>query len=634
MRVLVLLIMLLAGSAHAGEVDRFEVEWPARRLWVGAGDVARIKVRAVERDGRTATDYAGTIRIEGLGVPPLTAAAGVVEVPPALIQAERLVVSDGTTETTIEVPTLPGALTLLPALLAIGLALLTREVLLSLLGGVWLGALLLHQSFWQSFPRSLDVVITVTADADKLKIIIFTMLMGGMVGIISRNGGTRGVVDAIARRARSARSGSIATWLLGMIVFFDDYASSLLIGTTMRPITDRLRISREKLAYVVDSTAAPITSLALISTWIGYEVSVLGDALHAAGLDRDPYATFLAGLPSRFYPIFALFFVLVVAWMGRDFGPMLRAERRARRTGLLLREGAAPLMDAGLIEAAGEMRAAPPRAWLAVLPLVVLVGTVLSVLLATGLAAAAGKPEAFAVASSAGATRILGFIMSNASSYDALLYAGAAGALVAMGTSVTVRAMTLRAALDAFVHGMRAMTMAVVVLCLAWSIARVMADLHAGAFVATLIGASLPPWSLGAITFILAALISFATGTSWGTMAILFPIVVPVAAIHAGAPGFETILLGATSAVLAGAVFGDHCSPISDTTVLSSIATSADHVDHTRTQIPYALLCGTAALVLGYLPLGLGVSAPLLLLLGGSALIVFLRFVGKHPEDP
>ncbi len=628
-----LALMLLASPASGDAVDRFEVNWPARRLWVGASQVSGIKIRALGSDGHILSGYAGSVRIDGLAVTSsLAAVGGVIEVPPTAVSADRIVVADGGASSTIEVPTLPGALTLLPALLAIALALITREVLLSLFGGVWLGALLIHQSFFLSFPRSLDVVVAVTADQDKLKIIIFTMLMGGMVGIISRNGGTRGVVDAISKWAQSPRSGSIVTWLLGMIVFFDDYASALLIGTTMRPITDRLKISREKLSYIVDSTAAPISSLAIISTWIGYEVSVLGDSVKAAGIDRDPYEIFVSGIPSRFYQIYTLLFVLIVAWMGRDFGSMLRAEQRARKKGLVMREGGEPLMDAGLVEEVDEMRVAKARWWLAALPLVVLVGGVLSILVSTGLQAAAADPQAYEAARALGATRTLGFILSNASSYDALVYAGAASAVVAFLGSVAVRAMTMKQVLESFVRGLRAMTLAIVVLCLAWSIGKVMSDLYAGAFVAELIGPALPGWSLGAITFVLAALISFATGTSWGTMAILFPIVVPVAALHAGTPDFDSILLCSTSAVLAGAVFGDHCSPISDTTVLSSIASASDHVDHTRTQIPYALTCGGAALLFGYIPLGLGVPAPLLLVLGVAALVAFLRLVGRRPE--
>ena len=628
-----LFLALLAPELASAQATGFEVTWPKRRLWVGASGVEGIEVRAVDAQGSVVSGHALPLRIRGLT---LTASvgtvAGVAKLPQAMLTDGTITISDGVIERQAAAPTLGGVWALLPALLAIVLALTTRQVLLSLFGGVWLGAWLLGGSLLGAFPGSLDIVTQVVADGDKIKIITFTLLMGGLVGIISVNGGTSGIVQAVARRAHDARSGSVATWGMGMLVFFDDYASSLLIGTTMRPITDRLRISREKLSYIVDSTAAPISSLALVSTWIGYEVSVLGDAMAAAGIDRDPYEVFLSGLGSRYYQWLALIFVLLVALMRRDFGPMLRAERRARREGKLIRDGGAPLMDPGLMKEAHASQAAKPRWWLAGLPLVVLVGTVIGVLLVTGLGAAHGDPGAYAAARQAGLTRTLGFILGNAASYDALVYAGAASASLALVLSVAARAMSLEEGLTAFVNGLRAMILAVVVLALAWSIGKVMDDMKAGAFVAELAGSAVPPWLLSSVTFVLAALMAFATGTSWGTMAILFPIVIPVVALHTGTPGFEAVLLGTSSAVLAGAVFGDHCSPISDTTVLSSIASASDHVDHTRTQGPYAVLCAAVALLFGYIPYGLGAPPWLLIGVGALVLVGFLRVFGENPD--
>ncbi len=624
----------LAASAEADD-GGFEVEWPARRLWVGASKVEGIRITAVDELGRPTKAANGPLVIDGLTTTATSYALvdGALTLPPATIDAAEVTISSGQRSLTAAVPTLSGPISLIPALLAIALALVTRQVLLSLFGGVLLGAGLIHHSVAAAFPRALDVIVKITADLDHMKIIIFTMFMGGLVGLLTANGGTMGIVAAVAQRARTVRTGSLATWAMGMVVFFDDYASSLVIGTTMRPVTDRLKISREKLSYMVDSTAAPIASLALISTWIGYEVSVMGDALKSAGIERDAYEVFLSGIPSRFYQIYALLFVLFVALLGRDFGPMLTAERRARTRGLLLREGAEPLLDAGLLEDRERMKEAIPRAWLAVVPLIVLIVTVVTVLLSTGLAAAATDPEGYAAATDRGVVGWLGFIMSNAASYDALVYGGATSCAVSLVTSVSVGAMHLKNGLQAFVRGLQAMLMAILVLCLAWAIGSVMDDLHAGPYVAGLVGDAVPAWSLGALAFLLASVMAFATGTSWGTLAILFPIIVPVVALHSASPGFENILLGTTSAVLAGAVFGDHCSPISDTTVLSSIASASDLLDHTRTQAPYAILCAGAAIFLGYVPYGLGVPASLLLLVGLTFLFVFLRVVGRRPEE-
>ena len=621
-----------AGDETAGE--GFRVQWPQRRLWVGAEGVEGITVHAVGPQGRLDAGYTGTVAISGLGSQAfLILNDGQATVPPATISSDQVIVHAEGRKTRAKVPILPGIWSLLPATIAIVLALATRQVILSLLGGIFVGVALSGRSFFQGFAGTLDTMVAVLLDPDKLKIVTFTMTMGGLVGLVSRSGGTVGVVQAIARRAKNARSGSVATWMMGMVIFFDDYASSLLIGTTMRPITDRLRISREKLAYLVDSTAAPIASLALISTWIGYEVSVLGDALDASGISRDPYEVFLSGLGSRFYQGFALVFVLMVGLMGRDFGPMYTAERRARKEGKLLRDGASPLMDAGLLDDATKLRTVTPRVWLAVVPIAVLIGVVLWVLGSTGSEAARFAPAAFEEASTRGLIGQLGFILANAASYDALVYGGSAACAVAAVTAVATGTLSLAHTIEGFLDGLKAMLLAVVVLVLAWSVGKVMNDLEAGLYVADIVGAHLPAWSLSTIAFVLAAILAFSTGTSWGTMAVLFPVLVPVIALHAATPGFEPVLLGTTSAVLAGAVFGDHCSPISDTTVLSSIASASDHVDHTRTQAPYALLCGGVSIGIGYLPYAFGVPLIITWVLGLTCLGGALWFIGRNPDE-
>ncbi len=633
-----LLAMLGAPAVQAAEPARFEAQWPAVRLWVGATDVEGLVLTAVDAEGRRVGDFAAPVRIEGLSLDgPLAFADGKLAVPKTTITAAELVVRTASTaaravETRLPVPTTDGLWSLLPALLAIGLALATRQVLLSLLGGVWLGAAILHGGPIVALPRSLDLIAGVAANPDRVKIMVFTLMMGGMVGVISASGGTAGIVDVVVRRAKSPRSASLATWGMGMLVFFDDYASSLLVGSTMRPVTDKFGISREKLSYLVDSTAAPIASLALVSTWVGYEVSLLGDAMKAAGIERDAYDVFLSGLPSRFYQVFALLFVVMIALSDRDFGPMLKAERRARLEGKPIRDGGQPLMDTGLMEEAAQMRNVQPRWWLALTPIGVLVGTVLIHLWTSGTEAGRADPAAFAAAQADGVMRLFGYVLSNAASYDALLYGAGFGAGSALLLAVLVRAGTVTESIDALVRGVRAMSLAILVLVLAWSIGKVMEDLRAGAYVAGALGDTLPAWTLPSLTFILAGLIALATGTSWGTMAILFPIVIPLVAAHRADPAFEAILLGTASAILGGSVFGDHCSPISDTTVLSSIASASDHVDHTRTQAPYALLCAAVTLGIGYIPLGFGLSPWVSMGLGLVVLLAVLRLFGRVPE--
>lgn len=634
---LLLLAACAAPPPEPTDALQFRLGPVGERLWVGATEVHGLRIEAWQ-NGAPARAVSGTITLTGLG-PTRTATlhAGRAELPPVDLEDDAFDVAGLGAATRIELPVMPGWLALAPALLAVALALLLRDVLIALAGGIFAGFLSLslydparpRAALLDAGTRSLDALLKVAADPDHVRIIVFTLLMGAMVSVVARSGGTHGVVQWVARRAQSARSGMLATWAMGLVVFFDDYTSALLIGTTMRPITDRLRVSREKLAYIVDSTSAPIASLALVSTWIGYEVSVLGDELKHAGLALDAYDVFVRGLPSRFYPVLALGFVGLNAWLGRDFGPMLAAERRARQTGAVLGPDARPLMGSEV-----DMEAPPKvaRARLAVVPLATLVGTVLAVLGATGFAGAVAS-SAWPAAKASGLLRMAGLILSEAQAYDALVYGSAASLLAAWLFALGHRALSLRAASEAIVAGTKSMMLAVIILCLAWTIGHVMGALGAGAFVASGISDALPAWSLGGITFLLASFIAFATGTSWGTIAILFPIVVPVAATFQGSPAFDPVLLGTTSAVLAGAVFGDHCSPISDTTVLSSMASASDHLDHTKTQAPYALVVGAVALVVGCLPYGFGVPAAPLLAIGLAALFLVLRFVGRRPDS-
>ncbi|MEJ2581328.1 MAG: Na+/H+ antiporter NhaC family protein, partial [Acidobacteriota bacterium] len=264
---------------------------------------------------------------------------------------------------------------LLPPLVAIALVLAFHDVLIALLIAVWVGTTMLAGGNpLMGFLRLIDTnVRNALVDSDHMSIIIFSMLLGGMVGVISKNGGTLGVVRALEPFATTPRRTQVVTWTMGVLIFFDDYSNTLIVGNTMRPVTDRHGISREKLAYLVDSTAAPVACVALVSTWIGYEVSLIGDALAKAGSNLNPFSIFLASLPYSFYPVFALATTFAVAVSGRDWGAMLKAERRAGK-GELLASGAQPLADFDDSDLAPE-EGVPCRWWNAVIPisLVVLV---------------------------------------------------------------------------------------------------------------------------------------------------------------------------------------------------------------------------------------------------------------------
>ncbi len=505
----------------------------------------------------------------------------------------------------------------MPPLLAIVLALAFRHVLLALIAGVWLGAFLLTDlSPVSSFARLLDtLVVGAVADRGHASILVFTLLLGGMLGLITQSGGAKGLASWVRSDTGSRRRGQLTTWFLGLLIFFDDYANSLLVGSSMRPVTDRLRVSREKLAFLVDATAAPVSSLALISSWIAVEVGYIEDQFVHLGIERDAYVTFIETIPYRFYPLLMLLFVAWVAFRGRDFGPMLRAERRAVEDGLLLRPGARPASDFH-DEAVPED--VPGRPMNALIPVVVVV-----------LVAGAGIYfDGQAKVLAAGLEPSLRTIVGEASSISALLWASGAGCLAGLAMSLWSGALTLSGSIDAWMSGVRGMLLAVLILVLAWALGGVCRDLHTAEFLIGVVGDWLTPMWIPATVFVLAAVVSFATGTSWGTMAILFPLVVPLA--HEIAPGSEGILLGTVSSILAGSVWGDHCSPISDTTILSSMATSCDHMDHVRTQLPYCLAVGLVSLLCAEIPVAAGWYGPWTgLAVGAIVMIVVFELVSR-----
>ncbi|MEJ2151993.1 MAG: Na+/H+ antiporter NhaC family protein [Gemmatimonadota bacterium] len=301
-----------------------------------------------------------------------------------------------TGSTTARTRVLPGWLSVLPSLIAITFALLFRHVVISLLAGIWLGALFIHD--WNpltAIARTTDTyIVAAITDPNNAQILIFTFLLGGMVGIISRNGGTQGVVDAITRRAVGPIRGQLAAYVMGLVIFFDDYSNTLIVGSTMRPVTDGLKISREKLAYIVDSTAAPVASIALIGGWVGFEVGLIDSALEPLNLGIEPYVLFVQSIPYRFYPILALVFVFTVIVTNRDYGPMLAAELRAHREGKVLGDNANPASDFDA-EILNPIEGRPRRWWNALIPIGVVAAITLIGMYTTGRQAvlAAGDPD-------------------------------------------------------------------------------------------------------------------------------------------------------------------------------------------------------------------------------------------------
>ncbi len=588
-----------------------------------------------ERSRFEVRNHAGEILSSGTVLPRESAnAEGLIVGSPEELP---LTVTVGNESFTVDAPVIPGWASVLPPLLAIALALIFREVVTALFAGVWLGTFfVVGFNPLTATGRLVDLfLVPAVANADHAAIMVFTLFLGAMVGIVSRNGGTQGIVKAVEPLASSPKRGKLATWLAGMAIFFDDYANTLIVGNTMRPITDRLKISREKLAYLVDSTAAPVAALVPVSTWVGYEISLIGDGLsiaaaqtpQAAGvlLQTSPFSIFLQTIPYLFYPLLALAFVFMTSISGRDFGPMAQAEVRANAgKGLHATNAALPIDTA--LEEMQPKSGVPQHWWNAALPVLSVILIVLVTLYTTGRAGAGPEAE-------------LRDVFAQAQSYNALLWGSFGGAVVAIALSLGQKLLNLRECISAAVGGFKSMMIAMIILVLAWSLGSVTEAIGTSLFLQTILSDRIAVQLIPVIVFVTSGAMAFATGTSWGTMAIMLPVAIPLVVGLGGLdvlPGgaLDAILLGSISSVLAGAIWGDHCSPISDTTVLSSTASACDHVDHVKTQLPYALVVGILSMLLGNIGTAYGLPPIAGLAIGVILLAILLRTAGVLVHDP
>jgi len=560
---------------------------------------------------------------------------------------------------------IPFWLSVLPPLIAIIMALLFKEVVSSLFLGVFTGAFIAGGLRIESLYYFLESIFNVVAkyvvaaltDGGHISVMVFSLLIGGMVAIISRNGGMAGVVNKLARYAKSPRSSQFVTWFLGVAIFFDDYANTLIVGNTMRAVTDRFRVSREKLAYIVDSTAAPVAAVAFITTWIGAELGYIDTGiklLHNFDQNLTPYAIFLSSLKYSFYPVLTLFFILLLVYTNRDFGPMYKAEVRARTTG-----NVSPVQHSAVEEEDTEdlspVPGAPLKWYHAVVPVLTVIFVTIYGLVDTGFSGLYGQmlEDGVKVASPSwsdvwaaisqmkgqgdGLALKLGTLIGAADSFAALLWSSFAGVTVAIIMTIWSRIMKLSDTISTMTTGFKAMLPALIILTFAWSLAITTEELHTATYLSTAVQGAISPHMLPVVVFILAAFISFSTGSSWSTMAILYPIAIPTAWAVCHAAGMNDftsmeILLNVIAVVLGASVLGDHCSPISDTTILSSLASDCSHIEHVRTQLPYALTVGTVSMILCYLGTwfegGWGLSF-ILLLIGMAILTGVVLWRGK-----
>lgn len=532
----------------------------------------------------------------------------------------------------LEIDPIPLWFSIIPPLIAIIVALFFKEVFTALFMGLFIGTSTIYFYYGESlfaaiykgfFAIITDYVIGALNNTGHLSIIVFSLMIGGMVHIITKNGGMSGVVAYLSKYANNRKSGQFITWLLGLSIFFDDYANTLVVGNTMRPVAERLKISREKLAYIVDSTAAPIASIALITTWVGAELSYIQAGIKQLNIDETPYIVFLNSLQYAFYPIFTLGFILMVIFTGRDFGPMRTAEIKIQNSGLAEDNNQIASDDSYQAK-----KGVKPRAFNALIPVSIVVLGTIAGLVITGLELTTWSNELSFYRNLIG-------VIGNADSYTALLWSSLAGTFAAVILSLSQRLLSLKESMDSMVDGFRIMLTAILILTLAWALATLTEHIHTAEFISgSLIELKVSPYLIPGLTFILSALVAFSTGSSWGTMAILYPLMLPATwmlATEAGLSYEETLMIfhNVVSVVLAGSVMGDHCSPISDTTIMSSLASQCNHIEHVRTQFPYAISVGIVSLLIGTIPAAYGFSVILSYIIGFAILFLIIRYIGK-----
>ncbi|MEG1132253.1 MAG: Na+/H+ antiporter NhaC family protein, partial [Romboutsia sp.] len=452
-----------------------------------------------------------------------------------------------------------GILTLLPPLVAIVLAFLTKNVVISLLLGIMSGSFIINitgtnifQAFVLSFLDLVNRALNSLADPWNAGIILQVLAIGGVINLVAKMGGAKAIAEALAKRAKSAKGTQLITWFAGLLVFFDDYANALIIGPMMRPVADKMHISRERLAFIIDATAAPIAGLAIISTWIGLEVGLIGEAFAGIGIEINPFGVFLSTIPFRFYNILILAFIVITAVTLKDFGPMRKAEIRARQRGNSNSEVA--ITDNDYEESDLEPKEGVKLSiWNAIIPIGTLIVAALVAFYYSGYSSIMGGEDIVLIQLFTNSPFSFEAIKEAFSASDAsvaLFQSALLASIVAIVMAVSKKIFIVSEAIDVWVDGMKTLLITGVILILAWSLSSVIKELGTAKYLITLLSGSFPKFLLPSLIFVLGSIISFSTGTAYGTMGILMPLAVPLA--HSMNPEMSFIIVS-TSAVLTGA---------------------------------------------------------------------------------
>ena len=531
-----------------------------------------------------------------------------------------------------------GIFTLIPPIVAILLAFITKNVVISLFIGVLSGGFILNLTGFnvfgaltQAFLDFINRALNSLSDPWNAGIVMQVLVIGGVINLVAKMGGAKAIAEALAKKAKTAKSAQLITWFLGICVFFDDYANSLIVGPIMRPVADKMKISRERLAFIIDATAAPIAGLAIISTWIGLEVSLISEGFESIGVEASGFGVFIQTIPYRFYNILILAFIVITIITLREFGPMRKAEISARKLKDLTNEEIA--VTSSHMDELEPKEGVKLSIWNAIVPIGALIISAIVAFYYSGYSSImAGDDIAIKaiVTNSPLSFKAILEVFAASDASIALLQSAIFSTVVAIVMAVWKKIFTISEAIEVWIDGMKGLIITGVILILAWSLGSVIKELGAAEYLVEALNGAIPAFLLPSLIFILGAIISFSTGSAYGTMSILMPLAIPLA--YKINPEMSFVIVS-TSAVLTGAIFGDHCSPISDTTILSSMGAGCSHIDHVKTQMWYALFVAAITILFGYIPAGFGLPIYIVLPMSCVALFIGVMIFGKKVEE-
>lgn len=488
-----------------------------------------------------------------------------------------------------------GIVSLIPPIIAVILAIITKNVIVSLFSGVFIGVLILvGGNPLEATMQTIETYIYPRlGDGYNTGVLVLLFFIGGFVALMENSGGGAALAQASIKYIKTRAKAQIGAWVGGIIIFFSDLGTPLIVGPVFEKVFDKLKVSREKLAWIIDSTSSPVAVLIPFIGWGVYIMGLIKNEFDLLNITASEFDTFVQVIPFQFYAILAVIMVPLVTFTKLDFGPMAKAERRIQETGALYWPDSKPLRKSEQTEKYTNSS----KAILIWLPLLVLFLTLFGLLISFGFPFEQVPGNEFRV-----------------SLTTAYLFA----AITIIILMISFKIKKFGEAFEIYTSGMQKMAYVAVTLVLAWALGTLLSDMGTAMYIVEMVQGNIPVFIIPAILFIVGAIMSLASGTSWGTFAIMLPIAIPMAV------GLDAHLLVCIAAVLSGGMFGDHTSPISDTTLLSSTGAGADHIDHVKTQLPYAILNASVTFI-GFIVAGITGSAWTLLL--AIALLVMAVFV-------